>query len=76
MPKMDGYTAIPGDTYAEQSQMCDIPIIAMTANAFEEDRKKAGQGWYEWSHCQTISADVFWKIWIRFLNDKKEQKQV
>ena len=42
MPKMDGYTAtrqirtLPGD-------VANIPIIAMTANAFEEDKQKAIQ---------------------------------
>ncbi len=40
MPKMNGYEATQKirTSYGKNS---DIPIIAMTANAFEEDRKKA-----------------------------------
>ncbi len=41
MPKMDGYTATREIRTLQDSQKANIPIIAMTANAFEEDRKKA-----------------------------------
>jgi signal transduction histidine kinase len=41
MPIMDGYTAARTIRAFEDKELAQIPIIAMTANAFEEDRKKA-----------------------------------
>ncbi len=41
MPKMDGYTATREIRTLNDPKCANIPIIAMTANAFEEDRKKA-----------------------------------
>ena len=41
MPKMDGYTATREIRTLPDSQKANIPIVAMTANAFEEDRRKA-----------------------------------
>ena len=41
MPKMDGYTATREIRTLNNHKCANIPIIAMTANAFEEDRKKA-----------------------------------
>lgn len=41
MPIMDGYTATKAIRAFEDKALADIPIIAMTANAFEEDKKKA-----------------------------------
>ena len=41
MPKMDGYQAAKGIRKLEDARKAAIPIIAVTANAFEEDRKLA-----------------------------------
>ncbi|MBD9339924.1 MAG: response regulator [[Ruminococcus] lactaris] len=41
MPSMDGYKATQAIRRLEDKKKAGIPIIAMTANAFEEDRKKA-----------------------------------
>ena len=41
MPNMDGYKATQAIRRLEDKKKAGIPIIAMTANAFEEDRKKA-----------------------------------
>lgn len=41
MPVMDGYEAARAIRYLPRSDVANLPIIAMTANAFEEDKKKA-----------------------------------
>ena len=41
MPKMDGFTATREIRTLDDNRKANIPIIAMTANAFEEDKKKA-----------------------------------
>ena len=41
MPKMDGYTATREIRTLRNNKKANIPIIAMTANAFEEDKQKA-----------------------------------
>lgn len=41
MPKMDGYMATQAIRRLNDESRNKIPIIAMTANAFEEDRKNA-----------------------------------
>ena len=41
MPQMDGYTATREIRTLSDNRKANIPIIAMTANAFEEDKEKA-----------------------------------
>ena len=41
MPIMDGYEATRAIRRLENKELSEIPIVAMTANAFDEDRKKA-----------------------------------
>ncbi len=41
MPTMDGYAATQAIRSFENKELANIPIIAMTANAFEEDKRKA-----------------------------------
>ena len=41
MPNMDGYKAIQCIRHLNDKKKAEIPIIAMTANAFEEDKKRA-----------------------------------
>jgi len=43
MPVMDGYTATERIRQLDDPHRASIPILAMTANAFEEDRRKALQ---------------------------------
>ena len=41
MPNMDGYKATQAIRNFADPEKAGIPIVAMTANAFEEDREKA-----------------------------------
>jgi CheY-like chemotaxis protein len=41
MPKLDGYTATKEIRTLDNPYAANLPIIAMTANAFEEDKKKS-----------------------------------
>ena len=41
MPEMDGYEAARAIRQLPDREKACIPIIAMTANAFEEDKRKA-----------------------------------
>jgi len=41
MPVMDGYTATRAIRALDDRRLASIPILAMTANAFEEDRREA-----------------------------------
>lgn len=41
MPQMDGYEAARAIRRLSDPRRAGIPIIAMTANAFEEDKKRA-----------------------------------
>ena len=41
MPRMDGYEAARRIRALEDPEKANIPIVAVTANAFDEDRRKA-----------------------------------
>ena len=58
MPKMDGYTATREIRTLNNPKCANVPIIAMTANAFEEDRKKAIKAGMNGHIAKPISSDV------------------
>ena len=43
MPVMNGYEATRAIRGLEDKGLADIPILAMTANAFEEDKQEAAR---------------------------------
>ena len=58
MPKMDGYTATREIRTLASNKKANIPIIAMTANAFEEDKKKAFQSGMNAHIAKPITIEV------------------
>jgi CheY-like chemotaxis protein len=62
MLKMDGYTATREIRTFENNRKANIPIVAMTANAFEEDKKKAFEAGMNGHIAKPISIDEIAKI--------------
>lgn len=58
MPKMDGYTVTREIRTLTNNKKANIPIIAMTANAFEEDKKKALEAGMNDHIAKPINIDI------------------
>ena len=71
MPKMDGYTATREIRTVNDPKCANIPIIAMTANAFEEDRKKAIKAGMNAHIAKPISADIILENLERMRQNRK-----
>ncbi len=61
MPRMDGYTATREIRTLPDNWKANIPIIAMTANAFEEDRQKAFEAGMNGHISKPVSLDSIGK---------------
>ena len=61
MPVMDGYTATKEIRALENADLANIPIIAMTANAFEEDKKKAFESGMNGHITKPIDVDILFE---------------
>ncbi len=62
MPKMDGYTATHEIRTLANNRKANIPIVAMTANAFEEDRKKSLEAGMNGHIAKPVSIEEIEKI--------------
>ena len=62
MPKMDGYTATREIRTLKNNKKANIPIIAMTANAFEEDKQKAFEAGMNAHISKPIDIDVIMHV--------------
>ena len=67
MPVMDGYEATRRIRALEDSARAKIRILAMTANAFEEDRKAAFAVGMDGFLSKPIDIDELWKTLRRLL---------
>ena len=69
MPKMNGYEATQ-KIRTSHGKNADIPIIAMTANAFEEDRKKAFEIGMNGHVAKPINVEMLMKtLWENLIKD-------
>lgn len=72
MPKMDGYEATRRiRTLSDRKKAC-IPIIAMTANAFEEDRREALEAGMDGFITKPFEADRLIEVLGEMLSKKDE----
>jgi CheY-like chemotaxis protein len=62
MPRMDGYTATREIRTLADNRKANIPIVAMTANAFEEDRKRAYESGMNGHIIKPISIEAIAKV--------------
>ena len=67
MPKMDGYEATKRIRSLDRSDAAQIPIIAMTANAFEEDVRKALRSGMDAHFAKPIDMAELELLFIRYL---------
>ena len=71
MPRMDGYTATREIRTLQDNRKANIPIVAMTANAFEEDRKMAFESGMNGHIIKPISIEEIAKVLDKIFDDKK-----
>ncbi len=71
MPKMDGYTATREIRTLADNQKANIPIVAMTANAFDEDRKKAFEAGMNGHIIKPISIEAIAKVLDKIFSEKE-----
>ena len=67
MPNMDGYQATQIIRQLSEKEKSSIPILAMTANAFEEDRKHALEAGMNGHIAKPIDVTTLMKILAEIL---------
>ena len=73
MPVIDGYQATDIIRKLNNKKNANIPIIAMTANAFEEDKKRAFDSGMDDYLSKPIHAEVLFDTVSRILGSRKER---
>jgi signal transduction histidine kinase/CheY-like chemotaxis protein len=71
MPKMDGYTATREIRTLPDNKKANIPIVAMTANAFEEDKRKAYESGMNGHIIKPISIEEIGKVLDEIFAEKE-----
>ena len=67
MPNMDGYTACRTIRELKDTAKSSIPVIAMTANAFAEDRENALAAGMNEHIAKPLDVEKILEILIKFL---------
>ena len=75
MPRMDGYTATRKIRALSNPKKASIPIVAMTANAFDEDRQKAFSAGMNAHIAKPINVTVLIKTLDEIFGDKGQAEK-
>lgn len=67
MPVMDGYMATKKIRNLEDSELANIPIIALSANAFEEDRKASADAGMNGHLAKPVNVSELLKMLCKLL---------
>ena len=67
MPKLDGYLATSKIRKLQDKEKANIPIIAMTANAFSEDKAKAISVGMNDHVAKPIDMDVLLEVILKYI---------
>ncbi len=70
MPDMDGFEATRLIRQLEKDRWQDIPIVAMTANAFDEDRKKALENGMNGHISKPFNVDTFAETVLGYIGER------
>lgn len=73
MPLMDGLTAASNIRRLDRPDAAHVPIIAMTANAFDSDRRKSKAAGMNEHLSKPIDVDHLFEVLARLLSDSGEQ---
>ena len=74
MPKMDGYQATREIRKLSDKEKAGIPIIAMTANAFDTDKKSALESGMNGFAEKPININGAIKEMTKVLKEKRKKK--
>ena len=74
MPKMDGYMTTREIRTLKNNKKANIPIVAMTANAFEEDRKHALQLGMNEHLAKPVDIEKLKDVLTKYFNHEKREK--
>ena len=75
MPNMDGYKATQCIRHLNDKTKAEIPIIAMTANAFAEDRKRAFDAGMNGHIAKPIDIEKLGAVILSVLSKQENSKQ-
>lgn len=75
MPRMDGYEATRAIRQLQNAALAGIPIVAMTANAFEEDKKAAMDAGMNGHISKPIHPDKMRKVIERVLREEDPDRE-
>jgi CheY-like chemotaxis protein len=71
MPIMDGYTAARTIRAFEDPKLANIPIIALSANAFEEDKQKSLEAGMNGHIAKPIDIEELMRLLLYLLSDRR-----
>lgn len=71
MPVMDGYQAARAIRQIEDRRLAEIPIIAVSANTFEEDRRKAMESGMNAHLPKPLDMEQLFEVMGKFLGHKE-----